>query len=209
MKAQVRSLALLSGLRIRPSCGVGHIRGLDPTLLWLWPAAAAPIWPLAWELPDTTGAAIKMQKIKIKKTKGCIQRKVSGKKGMACNQRMWVPESDTPGHESQLCHLIGSRSLVAAQPLWASTPSSVKSVTTSTCPTLCYRIKWGNVAKGPAKYLMVEIIPSTCLCISQASLRAMLGGLGYQVLKIEARDDLRVVKNDQGWKRGRKSKGEK
>lgn len=56
---------------------------------------------------------------------------------------------------------------------------------------------------------MVEIIPSTCLCISQASLRAMLGGLGYQVLKIEARDDLRVVKNDQGWKRGRKSKGEK
>ena len=27
------------------SCGVGHRRGLDPALLWLWcrPAAAAPI----------------------------------------------------------------------------------------------------------------------------------------------------------------------
>ena len=35
------------------SCGVGHSCGLDPAWLWLWrrPAAAAPIWPLAWELP--------------------------------------------------------------------------------------------------------------------------------------------------------------
>ena len=30
----------------------------DPVLLWLWcrPAAAAPIWPLAWELPYAAGA---------------------------------------------------------------------------------------------------------------------------------------------------------
>ena len=36
--------------------------------LWLWcrPAAAALIWPLAWELPYATGAALK-NKIKIKK----------------------------------------------------------------------------------------------------------------------------------------------
>ena len=35
------------------SYGVGHRRGLDPALLWLWcrPAARAPIRPLAWELP--------------------------------------------------------------------------------------------------------------------------------------------------------------
>ena len=35
------------------SCGVGHRRGLDLTLLWLWCrlAAVAPIRPLAWEPP--------------------------------------------------------------------------------------------------------------------------------------------------------------
>ena len=35
------------------SCGVGRRCGSDPTLLWLWsrPAAAAPIQPVAWELP--------------------------------------------------------------------------------------------------------------------------------------------------------------
>ena len=37
------------------SCGVGCRRGSDLALLWLWgrPAAAAPIQPLAWELPYT------------------------------------------------------------------------------------------------------------------------------------------------------------
>ena len=35
------------------SCGAAHRLGLDPVLLWLWrtPAPAAPIQPLAWELP--------------------------------------------------------------------------------------------------------------------------------------------------------------
>ena len=43
------------------SCGVGHGRGSDPTLLWLWhrPAATAPIGPLAWDPPYATGAALK------------------------------------------------------------------------------------------------------------------------------------------------------
>ena len=37
--------------------------------LWLWcrPGAIAPIQPLAWESPYATGAALKKQKIKIKK----------------------------------------------------------------------------------------------------------------------------------------------
>ena len=45
------------------SCGVGCRHGLDPTLLWLWwrPAVAAPIGPLAWELPYAAGAALKRQ----------------------------------------------------------------------------------------------------------------------------------------------------
>ena len=63
LRMQVRSLALLSGLRIWPcqSCGVGCGRGLDPASLWLWcrPAAVAPAGPLAWELPYVTDAALK------------------------------------------------------------------------------------------------------------------------------------------------------
>ena len=39
------------------SYGVGCRHGSDSTLLWLWcrPAAAAPIRPLAWELPYAVG----------------------------------------------------------------------------------------------------------------------------------------------------------
>ena len=38
----------------------------DPALLWLWcrPAAAAPIGPLAWELPYAAGVALKSQEKK-------------------------------------------------------------------------------------------------------------------------------------------------
>ena len=51
------------------SCGVGHRRGLDLALLWLWcrPAATAPIGPLAWEPPCAVGVALKRQN-KINKT---------------------------------------------------------------------------------------------------------------------------------------------
>ena len=43
------------------SCGVVRRLGLDPMLPWLWCrlAAAAPIRPLALELPSATGVAIK------------------------------------------------------------------------------------------------------------------------------------------------------
>ena len=46
------------------SCGVGHRRGLDTELLWLWcmPAAAAPIRPPAWE--QGTGLKSKNKKTK-------------------------------------------------------------------------------------------------------------------------------------------------
>ena len=50
------------------SCGVGQRCGSDPALLWLWgrPAAAAPIQPLAWELPYASGVALKRKKEKEK-----------------------------------------------------------------------------------------------------------------------------------------------
>ena len=53
------------------SCVVGRRRGLDPMLLWLWhrPAAAALIWPLAWELPYAVGVAQEMAKRPKKKKK--------------------------------------------------------------------------------------------------------------------------------------------
>ena len=47
------------------SYGVGHRRGSGPSLLWLWPprlAAAAPILPLAWELPYAASAALEANK---------------------------------------------------------------------------------------------------------------------------------------------------
>ena len=48
------------------SCGVSYRCSSDLALLWLWyrPAAAAPIRPLPWELPDAEGVAIKRQKKK-------------------------------------------------------------------------------------------------------------------------------------------------
>ena len=39
------------------SCGVGRRHSLYPVLLLLWPAAAALIRPLAWELPCAVDAA--------------------------------------------------------------------------------------------------------------------------------------------------------
>ena len=49
------------------SCGVGHRHGLDPVWLWLWPAAVAPMGPLAWEPPYAMGVALKSKKNKNKK----------------------------------------------------------------------------------------------------------------------------------------------
>ena len=44
-------------------CGVGHIHGSYPVLLWPWCRleAVAPIRPLDWELPYAAGMALKRQ----------------------------------------------------------------------------------------------------------------------------------------------------
>ena len=46
------------------SCSVGHRRGLDLVLLWLWygPAAIALIRPLAWEPLYAASVTLKIQK---------------------------------------------------------------------------------------------------------------------------------------------------
>ena len=50
-------------------CGVGRGCGSDPALLWCRPAAAAPIRPLAWELPHAVGLALKKKKKKKKENR--------------------------------------------------------------------------------------------------------------------------------------------
>ena len=52
IRTRVRSLASLSGLRIRRCCDAGRRLCLDPKLPWLSRrlAATAPIRPLAWEV---------------------------------------------------------------------------------------------------------------------------------------------------------------
>ena len=62
--AWLRSLGWGSGVAV--SCGVGRRRGSDPTWLWLWyrSVAAAPIRPLAWELPNAMGASLKSKEEK-------------------------------------------------------------------------------------------------------------------------------------------------
>ena len=67
------------------SCGVGHRRGLDLVLLWLWrrPAATAPIRPLGWEPPYATAMALKGKKER-------KEKKERKKKNFPCS-----PTSDT------------------------------------------------------------------------------------------------------------------
>ena len=61
----------IKGSSVAMSYGVGHRHSSDLASLWLWPgpAAAAPIGPLAWNLPYATGAALKRQKRKRKEKK--------------------------------------------------------------------------------------------------------------------------------------------
>ena len=62
------------------SCGIVHGYHLDPVKLWLWhrPRAAAPISPLAWELPYAAGVALKKKRFIIY-TKNCRKYNFKGK----------------------------------------------------------------------------------------------------------------------------------
>ena len=73
VRLRVRSLASLSGLRIRHCCELWcrSQMWLRYALLWLWHrlVAASPNRPLAWEPPYALGAALRRQKTKKKKKK--------------------------------------------------------------------------------------------------------------------------------------------
>ena len=64
----------VKGSGVAMSGDVGHSCCSDLALLWLWcrPAAAAPIQPLAWELPYDTGASLKRKKKKDNNSKIAI-----------------------------------------------------------------------------------------------------------------------------------------
>ena len=63
-RTQIQSLTCLvgKGSGVALNCGVGCRYSSDPTLLWHRLAATAPIWPLGWELPYATDAALKKKK---------------------------------------------------------------------------------------------------------------------------------------------------
>ena len=67
MRMQVQFLDPLIELRIQSSVvviyGTGHRCGSDLVGLWFWPAAVAPILPLAWELPYAGGEDLKKKDI--------------------------------------------------------------------------------------------------------------------------------------------------
>ena len=101
---------------------VGSILGLaqwikDPALLWLWcrPAAAAPILPLAWELPYDVGVALKRQGKKEKKlvTAGPgFHPDVSHSKALCLTS---VPLLPSAGHVAALPYCAGYQVLPRAQ----------------------------------------------------------------------------------------------
>ena len=75
MRMRVQSLASLSGLRVWGCLELWYRSqsGLDPVLLWHWLAIAVLVQPLAWELPYTTGTALKKQNNNNNKNHSCHQ----------------------------------------------------------------------------------------------------------------------------------------
>ena len=59
------------------SCGVGHRRGLDPALLWLWWQAGSNSsnWTPAWERPYAVGVALEKDKKTQKDPKKIYKRR--------------------------------------------------------------------------------------------------------------------------------------
>ena len=83
MRTQVRSLALLGGLRIQRYCELWcrsqtWLRlASGVAMLWCRPEAIALIRPLAWEPPSPAGVTLKRQKEKKKRKEKGLGKKVN------------------------------------------------------------------------------------------------------------------------------------
>ena len=95
MRLWVRSLALLSGLRIQHCCE-----------LWCGPAVIAPIRPLAWESPYAVGAALEKEKRQKIKNKKIIQPKVDipAQNLTPCDARILPSDIQTLKQNKDLCY---------------------------------------------------------------------------------------------------------
>ena len=71
------------------SCDVVHRLGSDLTLPWLWcrPATAAPVQPLAWELPYATRVALKKKK---ENTGKVVKSNICNKKFLICSHMLYM-----------------------------------------------------------------------------------------------------------------------
>ena len=98
MRLWVRSLPLLSGLRIRRCrelwCRLQTRLGssVAMALLWLWrrPVATAPIQPLAWEPPYAAGAAQEIATTTTTKKTKRPKKKLLGVPVVAQQKQIWL-----------------------------------------------------------------------------------------------------------------------
>lgn len=121
---------------------------------------------------------------------------------------MWALESGKPGHKSQTCPLICSGTLVS---YWTSL--NLNSLISQECyqehlPSLS-SMRW--CIKRTIQLLDDGNNSSSLSLHKSGPHRVMLGGSGYQVLKITETKHHpgKVTRNHRSWKRGRKSKGER
>ena len=111
---QVRSLALLSGLRIWHcwKLCVGQRHSLDPTLLWLWYrlASVALIQLLTWELPYATGVALKRPKKKKKKcTNRVIEKGLLWSRGFTTAAKVQSPVWELRSYPTSSCCTLAQK----------------------------------------------------------------------------------------------------
>ena len=95
---------------------VGCRHGLDPILLllWLWPTAEAPIWPLAWKLPYAAGSKKPKEK-KINNQRPQFPSVWTGKQTLNTGSDILVPSESSAGHK---LHTQGDWMCISHKKLW-------------------------------------------------------------------------------------------
>ena len=159
MRRQVQSLVLISG---SVSCGVGRRGGSDLVLLWLWlwPAAVAPIGPLAWEPPYAVNVALKSERKKSLKKRNIKNRSPTRFQSRTCQHKA-VPLTSCLNVISWRCKLFNAYMVISDPSIFPQWPPEFSHSNTSSCETkgkavtlqgttqLCFLIfaqmaSWGN-----------------------------------------------------------------